>query len=251
MEKCLRYLLLAGLLLVHFTARADGPLMESSLSHRRFTTADGLPQMQTETIWQDKAGYIYIGTLSGFVRYDGHTMTSFLGGRRENIVAFREADGQVNALGFVRQWTLRGEKLEMKPIDPAGQLLLNNFNTADLPPGYMLLEDRREQGRILFHLEAGKRVPVLESTLLDEMTPDRKLYLDSLELFIPTREACIGSMKEKRPGLAGKTISSPLSSRKAGSSRCLATAFTPLKETASGSFTSTASRPRITGFPSA
>ncbi len=186
MEKCLRYLLLAGLLLVHFTARADGPLMESSLSHRRFTTADGLPQMQTETIWQDKTGYIYIGTLSGFVRYDGHTMTSFLGGRRENIVAFREADGQVNALGFVRQWTLRGEKLEMKPIDPAGQLLLNNFNTADLPPGYMLLEDRREQGRILFHLEAGKRVPVLESTLLDEMTPDRKLYLDSLELFIPT-----------------------------------------------------------------
>lgn len=67
-------------------------------------------------------------------------------------------------------------------------MLLNNFNSADLPPGYVLLEDRREQGRVLFHLEAGGRVRVLESPLLDEMTPDRKLYLDSLGVFIPTPE---------------------------------------------------------------
>lgn len=64
-------------------------------------------------------------------------------------------------------------------------MLLNNFNSADLPPGYVLLEDRREQGRVLFHLEAGGRVRVLESPLLDKMTPDRKLYLDSLGVFIP------------------------------------------------------------------
>lgn len=187
MEKCLRYLL-AGLLLVSFPAMAAGAAMESSISHRRFTTADGLPQMQTETVWQDTRGYIYIGTLSGFVRYDGRTMTPFLGGRRENIVAFQETEGKVSAFGFVRKWTFRGEKLDMKPIDPEGRMLLNNFNSADLPPGYVLLEDRREQGRVLFHLEAGGRVRVLESPLLDEMTPDRKLYLDSLGVFIPTPE---------------------------------------------------------------
>lgn len=187
MEKCLRYLL-AGLLLVSFPAMAAGAAMESSISHRRFTTADGLPQMQTETVWQDTRGYIYIGTLSGFVRYDGRTMTPFLGGRRENIVAFQETEGKVSAFGFVRKWTFRGEKLDMKPIDPEGRMLLNNFNSADLPPGYVLLEDRREQGRVLFHLEAGGRVCVLESPLLDEMTPDRKLYLDSLGVFIPTPE---------------------------------------------------------------
>ena len=187
MEKCLRYLL-AGLLLVSFPAMAAGAAMESSISHRRFTTADGLPQMQTETVWQDTRGYIYIGTLSGFVRYDGRTMTPFLGGRRENIVAFQETEGKVSAFGFVRKWTFRGEKLDMKPIDPEGRMLLNNFNSADLPPGYVLLEDRREQGRVLFHLEAGGRVRVLESPLLDKMTPDRKLYLDSLGVFIPTPE---------------------------------------------------------------
>ena len=50
------------------TAQAQ---MESRLTCRRYTTQDGLPQMQTERIWQDSRGYIYIGTLSGFVRFDG------------------------------------------------------------------------------------------------------------------------------------------------------------------------------------
>ena len=59
--------------------------IESHLTYRRYTTQDGLPQMQTERVWQDSQGYIYIGTLSGFVRYDGRSFTPFLKGRRENI----------------------------------------------------------------------------------------------------------------------------------------------------------------------
>ena len=74
--------------------------MESYLTYRRYTTQDGLPQMQTERLWQDSRGYIYIGTLSGFVRFDGRSFTPFLKGRRENIVEFVETGGQVRALGF-------------------------------------------------------------------------------------------------------------------------------------------------------
>ena len=59
---------------------------ESQLTFRRYTIQDGLPQMQAERLWQDSRGYIYIGTLSGFVRYDGRLLTPFLGGRREAIV---------------------------------------------------------------------------------------------------------------------------------------------------------------------
>ena len=33
--------------------------MTSTLSCRRYTTQDGLPQMQTETLFQDVRGYIY------------------------------------------------------------------------------------------------------------------------------------------------------------------------------------------------
>lgn len=167
---------------------ADGEtLMESNLSYRRFTTQDGLPQMQTETVWQDSRGYIYIGTLSGFVRYDGRTLTPFLKGRRENIVGFQEvAPADVRALGFVRQWTVDGDKAEQRPIDPDGEQLLNNFNAADLPNGYVLLEDRQEQNRHLCRVGREAMHGVLRCPLFDLMTPDRKIYLDSTGIYVPT-----------------------------------------------------------------
>ena len=65
---------------------ADDELLTHNLSYRRFTTLDGLPQMQTETVWQDARGYIYIGTLSGFVRYDGITL-------KPDTVYFHGVDG--------------------------------------------------------------------------------------------------------------------------------------------------------------
>lgn len=175
----------AMLLALSFCLPVRGEEIEHSLTYRRFTTLDGLPQMQTETVWQDSRGYIYIGTLSGFVRYDGLSLTPFLRGRRENIVNFQEVDGKVRALGFVRQWTIRGEKAGMGPIDPEGRLLLNNFNAADLPPGHVLLEDRQETGRVLGKLEADGVRPLLALPLLDEMTPDRKMYVDSTGIYVP------------------------------------------------------------------
>ncbi|MBQ7182085.1 MAG: histidine kinase [Bacteroidaceae bacterium] len=198
MKKYLLYFIALLWLTMPLTAtRAASPIhpdetggapMESGLSYRRFTTIDGLPQMQTETVWQDARGYIYIGTLSGFVRYDGLSLTPFLRGRRENIVSFQEVRGQVRAMGFVRQWCIDGKKAAMVPIDPQGELLLNNFNAADLPPGYVLLEDRQEQNRVLCQAEADGMKHVLASKLLDEMTPDRKMYLDSTGIYIPTEQ---------------------------------------------------------------
>jgi len=65
-----------------------GAQLESQLASRRYTTQDGLPQMQVERVWQDSRGYIYIGTLSGFVRYDGKQLEPFLKRKRINIVGF-------------------------------------------------------------------------------------------------------------------------------------------------------------------
>ena len=165
---------------------ADDELLTHNLSYRRFTTLDGLPQMQTETVWQDSRGYIYIGTLSGFVRYDGVLLTPFLRGQRENIVGFQEVAGQVHALGFVRQWGISGDEVTKAPVDPEGNFLLNNFNSADLPAGYVLLEDRQEQNRRLCLLTSAGKKCVMTSPLMDEMTPDRKMYLDSALLYVPT-----------------------------------------------------------------
>ena len=182
----------ALLLLASLCCHAADGLLTHNQSYRRFTTIDGLSQMQTETVWQDSRGYIYIGTLSGFVRYDGLTMTPFLRGRRENIVGFQEVEGRVRAMGFLRQWTIDGDDATMTPIDPDGTLLLNNFNAADLPAGYVLLEDRQEQNRVLCQVTAAGMKRVMASPLFDEMPPDRKLYIDihaaapALFIYVPT-----------------------------------------------------------------
>lgn len=168
-------------------------VLTHNLSYRRFTTLDGLSQMQTETVWQDSRGYIYIGTLSGFVRYDGLTLTPFLRGQRENIVGFQEVGGQVHAMGFVRQWSIRrsassraDDDISKMPIDPEGNFLLNNFNAADLPSGYVLLEDRQEKDRRLCRMTTTGLKSVMTSPLFDEMTPDRKMYLDTTGVYVPT-----------------------------------------------------------------
>ena len=160
--------------------------IESELACRRFTTQDGLPQMQTEIVWQDARGYIYIGTLSGFVRYDGRTFTPFLKGKRENIVGFMEVGGHVRALGFRRQWLIDGDEVTMQPIDPENKWLLNNFNAGDLPNGYVLLEDEQEQNRRLCRVTDNNFRTIAKGPLLEQLTPDRKLWYDGQEIHVPT-----------------------------------------------------------------
>ena len=156
--------------------------VESRLAFRRYTTQDGLPQMLTETIFQDSRGYIYVGTLSGFVRFDGRELTPFLRGHQWNIVGFQETAEGVNALSFRQQWLIDGDNVKQRPLDPEGQWLLNNFNAVDLPTGYVLLEDDQEQHRWLAKVtEEGGFERVYDDEQLDAMTPDRHLYIDSVK----------------------------------------------------------------------
>lgn len=167
--------------------QADEPVMQSNYSYRRFTTHDGLPQMQTETIWQDSKGYIYIGTLSGFVRYDGNTLQPFLKGKRINIVGFAENSEGVTAFGFRRKWMISGDKLQMTPMTDWGGLF-NNFNSPSLPDGMLLLEDDQECNRQVCQFEVREMKKVFSHPMLDKMTPDRKLYFDDKYIYIPTEE---------------------------------------------------------------
>ena len=161
--------------------------MESHLTYRRYVTQDGLPQMQTERLWQDSKGYIYIGTLSGFVRFDGHAFAHLLKGRL-NIVGFAEVEDEVRALGFFRQWRVDYDGVEAMPLDPQGHWLLNNLNAGSLPNGYVLLEDSLEEHRRLCLMTKQGFRPLIEHRLLDEMMPDRKLHYDaeSSETIVPT-----------------------------------------------------------------
>lgn len=176
-------LMLTAVLVVHAQ-------VESCLSYRRYTTQDGLPQMQTERLFQDSRGYIYIGTLSGFVRFDGCTFTPFLKGKRFSIVGFAETDDRVWALSFRQRWLIGQDNVEQQRLDAEGHWLLNNFNSVHLPNGYILLEDEQEQNRWLAKLDKQADAPkfsrITTDKTLNQMTPDRKLYLDSSVVYIPT-----------------------------------------------------------------
>ena len=180
-----RWLTMLAMLSMSLTTQAQ---MESQLTYRRYTTQDGLPQMQTERVWQDSRGYIYIGTLSGFVRYDGRTFTPFLKGRRENIVGFEEVDGLTRALSFARQWIVDDDEVKPQLFDPQKRWFLNNLNAGSLPDGYLLMEDEMEENRRLCRMTETGFLPLLKGRLLDEMTPDRKLFIDSTAIYLPTEK---------------------------------------------------------------
>lgn len=186
--------------LLTLTASAQ---VANTLSYRRYTTQDGLPQMQTETLFQDARGYIYVGTLSGFVRFDGRTFTPFLTGHRWNIVGFMETTECVSALGFRQQWFIDGDELSLSQFDPQRHWLLNNFNAMDLPNGYVLFEDEQEQHRWMGKTTKALGQPqakgekesvikgftqVCDDQVLDRMMPDRKLFFDSPTLYVPTAD---------------------------------------------------------------
>lgn len=183
---------------------SSSSIIESTLSFRRFTTLDGLPQMQTEMVWQDEEGYIYIGTLSGFVRYDGLAFTPFLRGRRENIVAFEQVGGKTRALGFVRQWSIDGKDVTQIPIDKEGELLLNNFNSPDLPPGFVLLEDKEEKNRALYTVQEDEMRQVAQFPVFDEMTPDRKLFMHGDAIYVPTPKGLYRILKRRVEKISDK-----------------------------------------------
>lgn len=184
--------------------------IESHLTFRRYTTQDGLPQMQAERLWQDSRGYIYIGTLSGFVRFDGRAFTPFLKGRRTNIVGFAEVDGKARAMGFFRQWTVGYDDIDSQPLDPQGHWLLNNLNAGSLPNRYVLMEDSLERNRRLCLMTRDAFTILFADTLLDEMSPDRKLFVDTAKdrIIIPTAKGIYQAKASPQPHPTGGGVAS-------------------------------------------
>lgn len=168
--------------------------VSSEYARRQYTTQDGLPQMLTEYIWQDAKGYIWIGTLSGFVRYDGFEFIPYLKGKQENILSFCPGtDGNLWALGFKRRHVVNKEGImHTLPLDGRG-LQLNNLNAYSLPPGLVLLENEQEREREVCRLTAEGTETVLKSPVLDSMDVCHRIYLDSVSqtFYIPTaRHVC-------------------------------------------------------------
>ena len=78
-------------------------LLKTEYSYQHYTTHDGLTDMVCDDLYQDSKGYIWIGTLNGFARYDGQYFKTFLQDADEAALGFSEnAEGDI--FGISLRW---------------------------------------------------------------------------------------------------------------------------------------------------
>src|SRR3954466_691249 len=82
----LRLVALAAMSMAPLRA-ASPPSLAGEYSHRIWRVQDGLPQGQIQVISQTPDGYLWVGTPSGLVRFDGARFFVF---DRTNTPAFRD-----------------------------------------------------------------------------------------------------------------------------------------------------------------
>jgi len=96
-----------------------GSLRAQEYSFRYFGVAEGLNNLTVRTIYQDRAGFLWVATVNGFFRYDGERFEAF--GAAQGVpsspgTAFGDApDGSLLAGGSFGLLRLRGERFEKVP----------------------------------------------------------------------------------------------------------------------------------------
>src|ERR1700748_1973730 len=61
--------------------------LNSDLLFTRFTSKDGLPDNRIRSVFQDKKGFLWIGTMNGISRYDGYTFKKYYNTKDSNSIS--------------------------------------------------------------------------------------------------------------------------------------------------------------------
>ncbi len=149
----LRSILLLGLLGAVLCAEAQN----SKFLFTNYTTAQGLPDNNVQSVMQDSRGFLWIGTAEGLSRFDGKNFKNFYAAKNDRIVKSNNF----------------GEIYEYKK----GHLVINNYSqvicfntyseqfyTPGIPgPGFMSISRGMHQKG--FYLTAGEKVFITDSNL--------------------------------------------------------------------------------------
>ena len=68
---------IATILFLWLSCFTAGAFEEKDITVKNISTGDGLSHHSVNTIYQDEFGFIWIGTLDGLNRYDGHRFKVF------------------------------------------------------------------------------------------------------------------------------------------------------------------------------
>jgi ligand-binding sensor domain-containing protein len=204
-------LFLLTLLCGGLEAAAQENLLKSEYSYRRYTTQDGLSSMRCNVVYQDMKGFIWIGTESGFSRYDGINFMNFYQDKNLHIVKFYEDEANnVVAVGYYNHYKVLPDDKVLVFTPRQGYIFSKEYYSAALPPAYGVYEDETNGHRTMFRVEHDTLVTVLESPVLDQMGKDDicYIYLDTQDSlwYIPTGADGLfivdtkGQVREHHPG---------------------------------------------------
>ena len=168
-------------------AQVKETLCKAEYSYRRYTSHDGLHHIMLDNLFQDRQGFIWIGTYKGFTRFDGFSFTSFLAETMENILRIEDADdGVVRAFSQNCCYVVNRNNL-LRKIVLTDSLFFNSYNSSLLPHDYLVYESPSSNNKYLMRLQNDSLREVLrlpESNLIR----NNRLWMDTItnRLYIPS-----------------------------------------------------------------
>ena len=169
----------------------DDDLIKTSYSYRRFNVHDGLPENPCYSLMQDKNGFIWVGTLNGFARYDGQDFKLFHNESDEGIVGLFENERRdviaISHRNLYKVITEEDSLLRMKNVSDE-VLIYSKGKSRYLPKGYAIYHNG--QANNLYAITDSIPTKVFENKILDMMDINHALHWDvgNKRFFIPTYE---------------------------------------------------------------
>ncbi|MDR0873653.1 MAG: histidine kinase, partial [Prevotellaceae bacterium] len=187
-DRFYKYLIVVIFCLLCGTVAAE-ELLKSEYAYRHYTTKDGLPQMRCNAVFQDSRGFIWVGTESGFSRYNGLEFVNFFPTQNIQIHKFYEDEkGNVVAVGNYSHYKVLADD-KVKIFVPHEGLVFREFYSLALPQNYGVYVDNNEH-KAIYYVESDTLVKVLECVALDKMGKDDFcfVYFDNKDSlwYIPT-----------------------------------------------------------------
>jgi hypothetical protein len=167
---------------------AEEELIRSEYSCLRYTTADGLPNLITTSAFQDSKGFLWVGCVQGFARFDGQQFKAF-DSKSLAIADFAEHNHQIIAVGLVSSFCIAGNDsaYQVKMVNSNSDIYCWH-NSKTLPDGYGVYKiDNRKS---LCAITGAGLTMVWEHELLDLTGEANELYWDkpNKRFFIPTEK---------------------------------------------------------------
>jgi len=175
-------------LLLLFAVNILAQEIKSEYSYRRYTMHDGLPNHMLELSFQDKQGYLWIGTYKGFAKFDGKIFKPFLTETSINILHFENGEnGEVRAYTYHDVYVIDRNDAVKTVNFALENVYLNTYNSRNLPPNYLILENEDATEKYLVHFQDNNTKEVLRCEELNNIC-DSKPYFDltNNKIYLPS-----------------------------------------------------------------